>query len=282
MHDACHSSIGYNEWWWKVIGRFTMDFLTGGDMKHWHHQHVLGHHVYTNVMGADPDLPEVVDGDMRYIVPRQVWISLYKFQWIYMPLLYGFLTVKIRLQNWTTTWSTLMNGPVRVNPIGDKEYIYFFTTRIINLGYQLLFPMLFGVLSPLQVFAFWFLQELAFGFWLATNFQVSHISTEAVFPCDRTLNPEIKEEWAVLQVLSSVDYAHSSKVATFLSGALNYQTTHHLFPSVSKYHYPAITPIILKVCKKWDVPFNHLPTFTDAFYAHVQFLYKMGNKLEMK
>jgi hypothetical protein len=51
MHDACHSAIGYSEAWWKVIGRSTMDFLTGGDMKHWHHQHVLGHHVYTNVMG---------------------------------------------------------------------------------------------------------------------------------------------------------------------------------------------------------------------------------------
>ena len=31
-----------------------------------------------------------------------------------------------------------------------------------------------------------------------------------------------------------MDYAHDSKLVTFLSGALNYQVTHHLFPGVSQ------------------------------------------------
>lgn len=279
MHDACHSAIGYNESWWQIVGRFPMDFLTGGDMKHWHHQHVLGHHIYTNVMGVDPDLPELVDGDMRYIVPRQVWKSLYKYQWLYMPALYAGLSLKVRLQNWTTTYMTLMNGPIRVNPISQNEWAYFIFSRACNLTYQLVIPMIFGKVSILGVFGFWLLQELALGAWLAFNFQVSHISTSAAFPCDTQLNPEIQGEWAVLQVLSSVDYAHNSQLVTFLSGALNYQTTHHLFPCVSQYHYPAITPIIMQVCKKWKVPFNHLPTFQSAISAHVTYLYEMGNQI---
>lgn len=279
MHDACHSAIGYSEAWWKIIGRTTMDFLTGGDMKHWHHQHVLGHHIYTNVMGADPDLPELVEGDMRYIVPRQAWKTLYKYQWFYMPALYGLLAIKVRIQNWTSTYLTLMNGPVRVNPIPTSQWAYFIFSRCANLGYQLLVPMIFGKLSPVSVLGYWFLQEISLGAWLAFNFQVSHISTAADFPCDKKLNPEIQDEWAVLQVRSSVDYAHTSALATFLSGALNYQTTHHLFPCVSQYHYPAITPIIMKVCKKWGVQFNHLPTFKSAFGAHVDYLYEMGNQV---
>lgn len=36
------------------------------------------------------------------------------------------------------------------------------------------------------------------------------------------------------QVKSCVDYAHDSWAVTFLSGALNYQVTHHLFPGVSQ------------------------------------------------
>jgi len=218
MHDACHSAIGYNEVWWKIIGRTCMDFLTGGDMKHWHHQHVIGHHVYTNVMGADPDLPELVEGDMRYIVPRQVWRGLYKHQWIYMPALYGLLAFKVRIQNWTTTYSTLMNGPIRVNPISSNQYAYFFFSRCCNIAYQLILPMIFGSLNPAQVFLYWVIQEFSLGAWLAFNFQVSHISTAATFPSDKEANPEIAGEWAVLQVLSSVDYAHKSLLCTFFVG----------------------------------------------------------------
>lgn len=61
----------------------------------WHNQHVVGHHVYTNIMGADPDLPVCDKGDLRRIVKRQAWQHFYRYQHIYMPLLYGFLTVKV-------------------------------------------------------------------------------------------------------------------------------------------------------------------------------------------
>jgi len=277
MHDACHSAIGYNQNWWKFFGRFPMDFLTGGDMKSWHHQHVVGHHVYTNVMGVDPDLPAEDEGDMRYIVPRQVWKTLYKNQWLYMPALYAGLALKVRIQNWTSTYLTLMNGSIRVNPISPYEWVYFVFTRIVNTFLLLGIPLLYGRLSFGQVMSCFLMQELALGAWLAFNFQVSHISTIAHFPCDKKLDENIAGEWAVLQVLSSVDYAHGNPLATFLSGALNYQTTHHLFPCVSQYHYPAITPIIEKICKKWKVPFNHFSTFKEAMGAHVEFLFEMGN-----
>jgi fatty acid desaturase len=67
----------------------------GASMVAWHNQHVVGHHVYTNIMGADPDLPVSDQGDLRRIVKRQVWSHFYRYQHIYMPLLYGFLTVKV-------------------------------------------------------------------------------------------------------------------------------------------------------------------------------------------
>jgi len=282
MHDACHSAIGYNEIWWKIIGRATMDMLTGGDMKSWHHQHVLGHHVYTNVMGVDPDLPVLAEGDVRFIVPRQVWKAIYKHQWIYMPCLYAGLALKVRIQNWTATYLTLMNGPIRVNPISASEWAYFIFSRVVNLGLLIGVPLIYGRHSLATTLFLFLIQELFLGAWLAFNFQVSHISTEAVFPCDKEYDPSIQDEWAVLQVTSSVDYAHGNPLATFLSGALNYQVVHHLFPCVSQYHYPAIGPIILQICKKWKVPFNHLPSFRAAIGAHVQFLYEMGNQVDTK
>ena len=57
MHDACHTALGGSEVWWKVFGRLCLDWYAGGCMITWHHQHVIGHHVYTNVFMSDPDLP---------------------------------------------------------------------------------------------------------------------------------------------------------------------------------------------------------------------------------
>ena len=65
-------------------------------------------------------------------------------------------------------------------------------------------------------------------------------------------------------------------VLTFLSGALNYQTVHHLLPSVSQYHYPAIAPIVQQVCKEYGVKYTHIPTFTEAFMCHLVHLRDHG------
>ena len=59
MHDACHAALGGHEGWWKGVGRLCLEWYAGGSMITWHHQHVVGHHVYTNVFLADPDLPPV-------------------------------------------------------------------------------------------------------------------------------------------------------------------------------------------------------------------------------
>jgi hypothetical protein len=98
MHDASHAAVGPNEAWWKAISRGCLDWYAGASMISWHHQHVVGHHVYTNVFAADPDLPWLETGDIRRIVPRQAWKALYKWQHVYLPIAYGLLTLKFRLQ----------------------------------------------------------------------------------------------------------------------------------------------------------------------------------------
>ena len=38
-----------------------------------------------------------------------------------------------------------------------------------------------------------------------------------------------------------------------LFGGINYQIEHHLFPSVCHIHYPAISKIVKKTCKEFDI-----------------------------
>jgi len=282
MHDSCHSALGYNHRWWNFFNRLSMEWVGGASVMSWYHQHVLGHHIYTNIMGIDPDMPFVSEGDLRYLVKQQKWRNLYKYQYIYMPILYGGLSIKFRIQDLTWTFLSQKNGAIVVNSLTKKDWAFFIATKFFHLFYRILAPIfIFGIPTSTVLF-YYFLVELIIGYWLAFNFQVSHISTEAIFPCDAQYEPVLSKEWAVVQLLTSVDYGHDSVLQTLLSGALNYQTVHHLFPGVSQYHYPAIAPIIKDVCKKYKLPFNELPNFSDAWAAHVNYLYEMGNLQEHK
>jgi len=80
-----------------------------------------------------------------------------------------------------------------------------------------------------------------------------------------------------MQVCTTLDYAHDSWFTTFFTGALNYQVTHHLFPCISQVHYPAIAPLVREHCKQYNITYHVLPTFWDAFKAHLRYLSIMGH-----
>ena len=65
--------------------------------------------------------------------------------------------------------------------------------------------------------------ELVSSYWLAFNFQVSHIAdTVSWLNADESARV-FADGWAAAQAKTSVDYAHDDTWATFLCGALNYQ-----------------------------------------------------------
>ena len=182
------------------------------------------------------------------------------------------------------------NGPVRVNPHGVWGHAEHIASKLFCAYWRIYIPLYmwncdvktFVLLTTIAELMTGRVKivctnmiiylKLFIGYWLAFNFQVSHISTVAEFPlsakgisCDLsvagTTNTNIKPykyevvpyEWAVAQVLSSVDYSQSSWWTTFCCGALNFQIEHHLLPSVSQYQYPAIAPIVKRICDKHKV-----------------------------
>ena len=55
MHDSSHFSITHSPTVWRVLG-MTHDFFNGSSYLVWLYQHMVGHHPYTNIDGADPDI----------------------------------------------------------------------------------------------------------------------------------------------------------------------------------------------------------------------------------
>lgn len=273
MHDASHLAIGSTPRWWRTIGRLCMDWFAGASIYSWYNQHTIGHHVYTNIMGADPDVPVKEDGDIRRITPFQKWTGFYKFQHIYLMVLYGVLGLKFRVQDVTDTIVDQTNGAIRVNQQSSADLFMQFITKTTWFMWRIVLPLFVFNVSWSTFLTMFFVAEFTTGYFLAFNFQVSHVSPAAVWP---DIQQPLSDEWAINQMHTSIDYAHGDRLVTLFSGALNYQSIHHLFPSVSQYHYPAIAPLVKGVCDKHGVRYNYLPTFRAAFSAHVKYLKDMG------
>lgn len=278
MHDSSHAAWSSSPTGWFLVGRGVFDWFAGGCMVSWLNQHIVGHHIYTNVAGADPDLPVNFKSDVRRIVERQVLLPVYKFQHLYLPPLYGVLAIKFRLQDFFETFVSLTNGPVRVNPHAATAWVHMIVAKAFWVFYRIYVPLTMLHVPVATYWGVFLLAEFVTGWYLAFNFQVSHVSTECEYPNGTEAAETVPDEWAISQVKSSVDYSHDSPLMTFFAGALNYQVTHHLFPGVSQYHYPAIAPIIKKVCKKYNVEYKVLPSFRVALMAHFRHLKQMGEK----
>jgi fatty acid desaturase len=276
MHDACHAAVSHNPAVWKYIGA-SFDILTGCSFFAWVHQHVIGHHLYTNIRGADPDIGEF-EMDFRRVSPAQKWQWFYQYQHIYAPMLYGLLSIKYRLQDWQS-FVMAANGQIRVLAPGSFHTTTFVIGKILFIIMRMIVPLFF--MTPERLTLLFFVSELTCGFYLAFVFQVSHIAHGLDFyssPLQPNPAAVINEDWAELQVRTTQDYAHGSRITSYLTGALNYQVVHHLFPTISQDHYVDIAPILKQVCIEQGIRYQILPTFYEAFTSHISYLKKMGEK----
>jgi len=274
LHDASHCSISHIPAVWRWVG-VTFDFFIGSSYFAWLHQHAIGHHLYTNVRGADPDLGEG-EVDFRRVSPAQGWMPMYKYQHIYAPFLYGLLPFKSRIQD-SDSFIRRVNGRIRVvNP--SMFYVITYLIGKVNfIIWRFVVPLFFMSLGQLMIS--FFIAEFVLGYYLAFVFQVSHVATDLDFmatPLPPAPPAKIDEDWAISQIRTTQDYGFGSALTTFLTGGLNYQVIHHLFPTVSQSYLPTIAPIVVQTCKEYGVHYHLLPNFWGAFKSHIEYLRIMG------
>jgi fatty acid desaturase/predicted heme/steroid binding protein len=274
LHDASHCGISHIPFAWKLIG-VSFDFLIGGSYFAWLHQHSIGHHLYTNVRGADPDLGEG-DVDFRRVTPAQQWRPVYKYQHFYAPLMYGLLTFKSRIMD-ADTFISRTSGRIRVLNPSMFYVITYLMGKVSFIVFRLALPLASVSLGRLMLT--FFIAEFLMGYYLAFVFQVSHVATNLdllATPLPPAPAAKIDEDWAVSQLRTTQDYSHGSKIATFMTGALNYQVAHHLFPTISQSYLADVAPIIVQTCKEYGVEYHVLPHFISAFSSHIEHLRVMG------
>jgi fatty acid desaturase len=221
-------------------------------------------------MTASSDSP-----DIRRIKWEQKWLPRYFYQHVYVPILYCVLGIKTRFQDFFLMYQ-LNNTSIRFAKPSLSQWVIFFTGKVTHCLYRFGIPLMFMPLH--KVILVNIIADIAFSYWLALIFQTSHVISEVEWPKPDKRN-YVDMDWAELQIATTQDYATDSWFWNIMTGALNHQTTHHLFPGVIQSHYPKITPIVAKTCEEFGIKYHYVNTTTEAIGCHVNHLKMLGQQM---
>lgn len=270
MHDGAHGSYSSKAWVNNIMAH-TLDIL-GGSSNFWKIKHNVAHHSYTNIEGHDEDI------DIRPFIrlntqQKKSWY--HKYQAYYWPLLYSltyFWWVCVR------DFKKYFEGRVASTEIPKMTFTDHMEFWVGKLVYVLVWWVV-----PLQ-FVTWPQFLIGYGtaigmtgFTLGVVFQMAHAVQGLDFPEPDPQTLKIENAWFVHQLNTTANFAPRSKFWGWLTGGLNFQVEHHLFPLVSHIHYPAIAQVVKKVCSEYNIRYNEYLTFPAAFRSHVNHLDQIGH-----
>ena len=210
---------------------------------------------------------------------KREWFHAY--QHMYAPLLFGTFTLVKIFESDAKFYRTRRVAHVSMEPRLSKRW-----ERAVFLGMKAL-NVLAMVGAPAYLHGARYAAMMLFaahftaGEYLATVFIVSHISEacsfytggEQVGVKDADPSPDVAEarksrvhprDWAALQARSTVNWASESWLAGAVSGGLNTQAEHHLFPGVNSTAYRHIAPVVRDTCREFGVPYTETKTLGGA------------------
>jgi linoleoyl-CoA desaturase len=270
QHDGGHKAYSRHAWVNKLMA-MTLD-LVGGSSYVWRWKHVVFHHSYVNIQDYDTDIDIGIFGRLS---PQQRRRAYHRWQHFYLWLLYGVMVIKWQLfDDFYDVITGRMGEHHFPRPRGWELALFIggkFIFVTLAFGVPLLFHPVWIVLLLYAVTA-----SIA-GIVLSVVFQLAHAIEQADFNSVDKASGRIGKPWAVHQVQSSVDFARSYRLVSWLLGGLNFQIEHHLFPTLSHVNYPAISMIVEKTCREFGVYYKAHSTLGGAVASHFRWLRRMAS-----
>jgi linoleoyl-CoA desaturase len=272
MHDANHGSFSTNSTLNDAVG-LTANFL-GISSFLWKQKHNIIHHTYPNADGVDDDIaksPAIRQCD------TQKWLPAHKVQHLYLTIVYGLSSIIwIFLMDPTKYFSKKINT-TKAWKMTWKNHAIFWATKVFYITYYMVIPAIVWGWQGwlLGLFVMNFVQGVVLSF----VFQLAHVVEKTEFeyiPLDTTRH--IESAFAEYQLKTTSNFAMDNKFISWITGGLNYQVEHHLFPLVSHVHYPAISKIVRDKCKEFNIQYNYYPTLTEALSSHFRLMKRLGKR----
>merc|ERR1712157_129431 len=160
------------------------------------------------------------------------------------------------------------------NPYIRKSRKYAVALRILYIYTNVIAPFVKQGLS-LRVFAHIMVMGASSSLTLAVLFALSHnfehVDRDPTFD---TRNGGEETCWFKAQVETSSTYG--GFISGCLTGGLNFQVEHHLFPRMSSAWYPYIAPTVRKICEKHGVRYSYYPWIWQNFISTVKYMHYAG------
>lgn len=270
MHDACHDSYSANKKVNEMLG-YTLNLL-GGNSFIWKQKHNIIHHTYTNVDGMDDDIAK---SPFIRMCSTQKWMPMHRLQHIYLPFLYAISTLFWMLWQDFKRYFTRKVYTSKLPKMSGKEHIIFWTSKMLYAFFYIVLPiMLLGWANWLTGFL---ILNASMGLTTALVFQLAHVVEETEFAYVGIEDAvTIENEWAVHQIKTTANFSPKNAIITYLTGGLNYQVEHHLFPRISHIHYPSISKIVKKKCMEFNLSYLSTPSFFKAIMSHFKLIRQLG------
>lgn len=263
QHDGNHGSFSKN-YYINWMAGFIDDCICGGASIMWRHQHVVSHHVYPNDVHKDTD--SYSNFPILKLNPALEPKWYFKYQHYYFPLVYCWLGLSYYIED-VKNFLKAKYLHIPLQPLRTVDQVTFWLGKFIFTMTMIIIPCYLHGWDGLWKY---FLPiELVGGEFLASTFVVSHNTEEIHYNFEG-------DDWAEMQIISSANWSPKSTIWWLVSGGLNFQIEHHLFPGICHVHYPAISEIVKRTCNEFKVPYNSHPTFADIYWSHVEGIKRLG------
>ncbi len=260
MHSGNHAAVGRRSRANVAVGSL-MDFI-GASSLVWQVAHQFTHHGKPNVNGYDNDA-EIGYPLLRFhpALPRKplhriqtvglaIGMSIGLFKWMISDLKYLLL-------------GQANNAPMYVSRTAWAKVLGF---KALWVVLQVVIPLI--VLGPLHGILTTLVLMAVAAYYMEGIFIVNHLQ--------RNLVPSPGAHWAEQQVQGTANWGSGMHWTNWISGGLNHQIEHHLFPSMSIHLYPVISPVVRQTCEEFGLEYRDYPGFWIALGNCMAYLHALG------
>ena len=257
IHDSLHFSLA-NDWRTNAALPYCLPLLCSPWI--WYHQHIIGHHSYTNVGRKDPDLAHAPQLKREHESVK--WKKMHKHQasFFRFVLLWSLGSWGMNLLNDLKTQLKLSyNNVVGFRELSKRRMCFHILGRAVYLYIMYLWPLLRLPIPKAVVFIV--VPNVVFSCLFMGASQINHNLED----CSGSDTNFLKH-----QVITAQNFGTRSTFWFIFSGGLNYQIEHHLMPFVNHCHLPFLAPGVKEICCKHGVEYKVSAGYRNAFAKHLE------------
>ena len=271
FHDGSHFAVSSD---WRINLGMQYVYRVMASPYDWLHQHIIGHHPYTNIHNKDPDLNHETnlimnknDNPVRYTEYTNWSTKHINQEKRFYPVSSLVLLSSTIINPLTLIITELYNTCIYEVPCGIKYKVLHLVDIILYI--YLVFILPFQIWKPFYAVKHIIIPYYIFSSIFVINASINHIQKDSIKGQNKN--------WYIHQVTTANNFGNHYP-HYYTSIGLNYQIEHHLFPAINHCHLRDIQPIVKSLCEKHGIPYHHTGGYKEAIMGVYDHLREMGKK----